>query len=310
MATKFQQSAPIDDEEAEAPPSAPIIVKKVIVQTHGRHHGGAWKVAYADFVTAMMAFFLLLWILGATTEDQRKGIADYFTPTLMQMTNSGGSNGVLGGRSILEQQGVAPHSASRIVQKVVPVATSGIGGNNVGGDIDKTTLNDLAKKEIAAEIDREQFKKVETELKKKLAADPVLRGLKDQVRFVQTKEGLRIEIIDRAGFSMFGLGTTRLVPKANQLVQTVARSISDMPNKLTIRGHTDGVPYAFADDMNNWVLSTQRAEQTRQALVAAGIDPARFSRIEGVADTEPFNAANIYDPRNRRISVTLLYREG
>ena len=288
--------------EREVPPPVPIVViKKVIAAPHAAHHGGAWKVAYADFVTAMMAFFLLLWIVGATNEDQRKGIADYFTPTLIQQQNSGGSNGVLGGRSIQQPDGNAPNPAQSKRAAVDPVVTTGSFGSKEGpGSAGKGTRD----------ADEAAFRKAERQLRAVLTRDPALAGLKDQVRFVHTHDGLRVELLDKAAFSMFGLGTDRLDPKAARLVRAVAKSLTALPNRLAVRGNTDSRLYAGNRRMNNWLLSVQRAEATRAAMAEAGVDPARFARIEGVAAGEPFNPKNPLDPSNRRISVTLLWQSG
>ena len=283
----------------------PQIIYRKKKGRHAAHHGGAWKIAYADFVTAMMAFFMLLWIIGATNEDQRKGIADYFTPTVIQMKNSGGSNGIMGGRSLEADQGVAPHAT---IHGKRPTPTSGGGG---GGPLEaEATARDKATEAgNKRRADEERFDKVEKVINARLAGDPTLQGLKGQIRFVRTRDGLRINIVERADFSMFGLGTSVLTASAVQLVRTVARAVTEAPNALTVRGHTDAVAY---DDRgsNNWTLSSARADATRRALEDGGIVSARFRRIEGVAATDPFNPKDRLDPRNRRISVTLLYRGG
>ncbi len=282
----------------------PEVVIRWKKQKHAPHHGGAWKIAYADFVTAMMAFFLLLWIIGATNEDQRKGIADYFTPTVIQMKNSGGSNGVMGGRSLMTQDRVAPHPATRGHR---PTPTSGGGG---GGPLEtETTSPDKATAPGAQrKADEEKFNKVERIINARLAGDPTLKGLKGQIRFVRTRDGLRIDMVERADFSMFASGTSVYTGEAAALVRTVARALTGVPNGLTVSGHTDGAACS-AGGSNNWTLSTARADATRRTLSASGIDSNRFRRIDGVADTDPFNPADRLDPRNRRISVTLLYRQ-
>ncbi len=277
-----------------------VIIRKQKHHGHA-HHGGAWKIAYADFVTAMMAFFMLLWIIGATNEDQRKGIADYFTPTIIEMKNSGGSNGVMGGRSLQSEQGVAP---SATISGPRPVAVPGGGG---GGPM---TANDDAKDDQQAAAKRRaaddtRFRMVERIINARLAGDPTLKGLRGQVRLVRTNDGLRIEIIERADFSMFGSGTSAFTPEAMALVNVVAKAIEGTPNLLTVRGHTDSARFA-AGPTNNWTLSGARADTTRRILSQSGIDERRFRRIEGVADTDPFNPKDRLDPRNRRISVTLL----
>lgn len=275
------------------PKPVPIVIKKITVVQAAGHHGGAWKVAYADFVTAMMAFFLLLWIIGATTEDQRKGIADYFTPTLIAHKNSGGSNGVGGGRSVLAPEGNGTY-AKRAGRPIRPVAGPSGAGAGEGGKLKSS--------------DRANFAKIERSITAHMQSSDKLTSLKDQIRFTVTDEGLRIEIIDRAGFSMFGSGNDTMAPNAAALVDAAAQAISPFTNRIAVRGHTDSTPYADGH-MNNWKLSSERAEATRAALQRGGVAPDRFARLEGLADTEPYNAADPYDPRNRRLSVTLLYRD-
>jgi chemotaxis protein MotB len=268
-------------------PEPEVIVRKVRARHHGGHHGGAWKVAYADFVTAMMAFFLLMWLMGATNEDQRKGIADYFAPTVMQSDKSGGSNGVLAGRSLEEPDGIAPHARRAGVNPVAPFpAPNGA--------------------RAPTRADEGQMRQVESEIRMRLERDPGLRALQAQIRFVHTPEGLRIELIDRADYSMFAMGTAQLDSRADALLRVVAEVIAPLPQRLAIRGHTDALPFGPGGSGNNWTLSSARAEATRQALARAGIDARRFARLEGVADTEPLIPGDPYDPRNRRLSVTLL----
>jgi chemotaxis protein MotB len=295
-----------------------IIIRKVKVHGHG-HHGGAWKIAYADFVTAMMAFFMLLWILGATTEDQRKGIADYFTPTVIQMQASGGSNGLFGGRSV-----VAPDGSS-----ARPQTTGKRPVTQAGSDLKQTRLEPnpgenpqpqgkpgsgpengkLDGRADAKRRDDARFEAVARKLQAKLQADPTLKGLKGQVKFVKTRDGLRIDLVERADFSMFALGTAAPTAAAGSLVQTVAHAIEDTPNHLAVRGHTDALGFKQQSGASNWSLSTTRADATRRLLMGAGIPGNRFRRIEGVADTDPYVKSAPADPRNRRISITLLYQD-
>jgi len=272
---------------AQAPiPEPEILIKKVKAKGHGGHHGGAWKVAYADFVTAMMAFFLMMWLLGSTNDDQRKGIADYFTASIIQTDSSGGSNGVLAGKSLEEPDGAAPFSRRAGLLPTTP-------------------------SQLASEVRRSEseLRKVENEIRARLERNPGLKSLQGQIRFSNTPEGLRIELIDEADYSMFTSGTALMDPRADQLLAVVAGVIGDVPNKLAIRGHTDATPFFIrrpGQPSNNWTLSSARAEATRQSLTAAGIPEDRFSRLEGVAATDPMNPENPFDPRNRRMSVTLL----
>ena len=269
------------------PPPTPIIVKKITVVAGG-HHGGAWKVAYADFVTAMMAFFLLLWLLGATTEQQRKGIADYFTPTLVKMRQeSAGANGLLGGSSITDVDNY-PHKAGQTGTKAMTIPRDATGGPKEGG---------TRAKRVAT---------MQQRLKEKLEASEKLRRLARQVRMVDTAEGIRIDLVDDADFSMFQLGTTILTGEAQELLDAIGKTVAPEIGGLTIRGHTDALPWRPGVSANNWSLSAGRAEATRQSLLRHGIAEVRFRRIEGVADRELLVQDNPGDPRNRRISILLM----
>jgi chemotaxis protein MotB len=271
-------------------PEPEVLIKKIKPKGHGGHHGGAWKVAYADFVTAMMAFFLLMWLLGATDEDKRKGLADYFAPTLIEHTTSGGSNGLLQGRSIEEPDGVAAFARRSNIVAAAPYQTA----NGA---------------RAPALSDDGQLRKVESELRKRMERDPGLKDLLGQVRLSRTPEGIRIELIDRADYSMFQSGTNRMDPRARRLIGLVAQTVNGLPSRIAIRGHTDAQPFVDPGRLANeniWTLSAARAEATRVALLQAGVPEDRFSRLKGVADTEPMNPDNPLDPRNRRLSITLL----
>ena len=281
---------------ANEPEPRPIIVKKIIVEGHGGHHGGAWKVAYADFVTAMMAFFLLMWLLGATTEKQRKGLADYFTPTLVQMReNSAGSNGMFGGDSMMAKENYPNTGGQGNMAITIPRDASGT--KEQGG-------------KAARAADRQKFESIKKELEQRMIRQKGMAKLRKNVRFTETREGLRIDLIDEADFAMFATGTDRLLPEARALIGEVAVVLQTMPNALIVRGHTDGLPYASGKTMNNWMLSSTRAEATRKALAESGIGNDRIARIEGVADRDPFIKKDIYDPRNRRMSIILGWTRG
>ena len=283
-----------------------IIVKKIFVDGHGGHHGGAWKVAYADFVTVMMAFFLLLWLLGATNEKQRKSLADYFSPTLVEMReNSAGSNGLFGGASLTDKDHY-PHKAQQTGTRSLTVPTGATGGNQVGSG-QKGSLKNKA--QLAAE-DMKNFERMHRQVEAEISGNPQLAKLAKHVHFVRTRDGLRIDLLDDADYSMFALGTTQFEPAADKLLGLIAESIKGSDNPIMIRGHTDSLNYGDPKSMNNWMLSTGRAEATRQRLAAAGIPDDRFDRIEGVADREPMIQNNPADPRNRRVAITLLYRRG
>ena len=276
------------------PEPRPIIIKKIIEAGHGGHHGGAWKVAYADFVTAMMAFFLLMWILGATTEKQRKGIADYFTPTMVQLKEkSAGANGLFGGESIIDKDNY-PHRAAQTGSKSITIPKDASGGDKEGGAA-------LRAKERVA------FQKLKQILEQKMASTPGMAGMAKNVLFMETREGLRIDLVDQADFAMFRSGTDQLSDKARELMRQVAEVTDLADNAVIVRGHTDAMPYAKGRTVNNWTLSAARAEATRRALSDYGVPNSRFARIEGVADREPYVPEDPYDPRNRRMSITLAW---
>ncbi len=322
MAEAETDNKPVDGkdapEEAVAPPLEPIIIIKKIDGDHAGAHGGAWKIALADMMTAMMAFFLLMWLLGATTEDQRKSIAEYFKPTShsnVTLSELSGAGGIMGGQSIMDPDGMPNTSRqTSLMMRETPQSEDGQSTDNGPSKDENNVRNpsDLSEQErqrIAAETDKKNFDKLEQEVKEKIAQNKQLDKIKDQVSFVREKDGLRIEIIDKADFSMFSSGTSIMQGKAQALIGEVAKSVMSMPNKVAVRGHTDSV--AFNDGgRNNWSLSGERAESTRRLMETVGLPEERFARIEGVADTAPYIPTNPADPRNRRISITILYQDG
>lgn len=271
----------------------PIIVKKVIQEAHGGHHGGAWKVAYADFVTAMMAFFLLMWLLGATTEKQRKALADYFAPTIVTTKmESAGSNGMFGGDSIVSVDDY-PHAAGQTGTRSITIPRDVVGG---------------PKEASGRESEKVKFQQVAKSLMERVQKQGDLKRLARNLRFTETVEGMRIDVIDDADFSMFALGTSQLTPEGARLFSEIAKPVADVPNQVMVRGHTDAAPWSAKSGTNNWRLSVDRAEVVRNYLEFRGIASNRFSRIEGVADREPYVPTDRFDPRNRRISITLGWR--
>ena len=308
--------------EAAAPEAdaalAPIIVIKKIQPGHGGAHGGGWKIALADMMTAMMAFFLLMWILGASQETQRKSVADFFTPSnstaQVQMGATAGSNGLFGGRSIIDPDGF-PYTAKQtaMMQMVTPRSEGGPTENEPSPNTENARDNDeqskTEQKQATEAADKANFDKMEKEVREQLAANPNLEQVQNQVQFVREKEGLRIEVIDKADFSMFPMGSTKLQPQAQALMTEIAKSLAGTDNKLSVRGHTDSVAFANKEGRNNWSLSAERAEATRATLEKSGIKPDRFTQIEGVADTAPYNPNDPKDPRNRRISITVKFKD-
>ena len=312
--------APLIPEEAAV--DAPVVVapsitiKKIMDDGHGGAHGGAWKIALADMMTAMMAFFLLMWLLGASNADQRKSVADYFKPTSQSNVTMGklaGSDGMLGGSSVIDTDGF-PFSAKQtnMLNMVTPRSQGGPTENDPspnGADSKESGQDGDPGKKGKEAADQANFDKMEKDIKEAMAQNPKLENLKDQVKFARDKDGLRIEIIDKADFAMFGLGSTSMTPRAQALLAEVGKTLESLPNKVAIRGHTDSVKFANTDGKNNWALSAERAEETRKIIGKKGIPDSRFAKIEGVADTAPYNPNDPKDPRNRRISITVMNRD-
>ncbi|MCR9214886.1 MAG: flagellar motor protein MotB [Proteobacteria bacterium] len=277
---------------------APIIIKKVKKGGHGAH-GGAWKVAYADFVTAMMAFFLLLWLLNVTTTEQKEGLSDYFAPTTSSISQSG-AGGLLGGKSMQTE-------GARISDRGVPSVVSSIsppeqGKKDEGEDAEAEEAELLAK---LAKIEEESFEEAKSEIRQAISKDPELSGLQDNIVIDMTPEGLRIQIVDQFNESMFNSGSASITPRIQALIGKIAKSIEKLPNSLSISGHTDSSAFN-GGDYGNWELSSDRANASRRALLEAGLEPERIEKVAGRADTDPLIMDDPSNPGNRRISIILL----
>jgi chemotaxis protein MotB len=350
---------------------APVIIKK-INKVEGGHHGGAWKVAYADFVTAMMAFFLLLWLLNVTTTDQKMGIADYFSPASPSKQESG-AGGLLGGQTITapgaqvnasspptltvpvpslpaaanaedqvddftasargrpngtkDKIGTSDEAkqggASDLDQKGQPTPKTDIGGqallDKLGGqaELDKlggrTSLDENGDgkidqqelQEALAQQEAIQFQEAAQELRQAIQQVPELQELQQSLLIDNTPEGLRIQIVDQEGYSMFPLASAQMMPRTAQLMSVVAQAVQNLPNRLSVAGHTDSAPFS-SNNYSNWELSSDRANASRRALVAAGVNESRFETVVGKADKDPLFPDDTKSPRNRRISIVLL----
>jgi chemotaxis protein MotB len=308
-----------------------IIIRRKKKGGHGGHHGGAWKVAYADFVTAMMAFFLLLWLLNVTTDVQRKGIADYFAPASISKSESG-AGGIFGGQSITSPGAEISDSSPPTTQDVtIPTVGQGEEGdmetkgmsegadgkatqgkdaqnpNNQGSTDTGSATMSKDEQAVAAKMQNEEaaFKKAEETLKQAILANPELQAYANQLIIDRTPEGLRIQIIDRDKFSMFPSGGAVPYERARDLLMMVGRVISHLPNNISVTGHTDGQPFTAGSNRDNWTLSTERANISREYLVKSGVDDMKIARVSGLADRDPY-APDPKDPRNRRISIVLL----
>jgi chemotaxis protein MotB len=309
----------------------PVVIKKIKKTGHdGGHHGGAWKVAYADFVTAMMAFFLLLWLLNVTTDVQKRGIADYFQATLASESRSG-AGGVLGGVSIgkpgaevvpstiptlAETAPTLPPRTSEQGESADPAngtASGDKGQNPDKGDGTKPKKGkgpappDLKQAEkLLRDREEKQFDKAEHALRQAIQDVPELKNLADNLIIDRTPEGLRIQIVDQDKMSMFPLGSSDMVEPARRLMALIARVVEKLPEKIAITGHTDANPYTRGGSYGNWELSVDRANASRRELLADGVAADRIARVVGVAARDPLVPKDPLSPRNRRISIVLL----
>jgi len=280
---------------------APIIVKKIKKAGHG-HHGGAWKVAYADFVTAMMAFFLLLWLLNVTDAVQKQGISDYFAPTVASSSESG-AGGVLGGTSMQTEGAMTSNTGTpSVVSSISPPEQ---GSKDDASEDGKSEIDEAEFLEKLAALEEASFEETKDQIKAAIATDPEMAGLEDNIIIDMTPEGLRIQIVDQYDESMFDPGSVKIKPRIKKLMAKIVKAIEPLPNNLAIDGHTDSSGFSNAE-YTNWELSSDRANSSRRALVEVGLDPQRIERVAGKADIDPMIADDPSNPGNRRISLTLL----
>ncbi|NDY89922.1 flagellar motor protein MotB [Ideonella livida] len=272
----------------------PIIVKKVKKGGHGAH-GGAWKIAYADFVTAMMAFFLLMWLLGSTTEGDKKGLQDFFASPLKVAMMGGSGSGdashvVKGGGEDLTRQG----------------------GQVKKGDIDspRKTFNLKALKAEHARAETQRLQALQSEIENEIANNAKLKGLSSQIRLDMTRDGLRIQIVDDQSRPMFDSGSAVVKPYMRELLQSIGDVLGEVTNLITLEGHTDATPFPGGDrGYSNWELSADRANASRRELMAGGLAENRILRVQGLASSQPFEKNEPGSPLNRRISIIVMNRE-
>ena len=287
-----------------------IIIKK-IVKGGGGHHGGTWKVAYADFVTAMMAFFLLLWLLNVTTDEQKHGVADYFAPSAASKSTSG-SGGLMGGTSMTtEGARVGTSSPPTVTMEMTPPRQrkpaeedesegKGEAGEESGEMSDEEIMQQMAERE------QEEFEKAEDALREAMKDSPGLSDMAENLIIDNTPEGLRIQLVDAENTSMFPSGGSKMQENLNKILEKVADIVHRLPNQIAISGHTDSVPFRRSDGYSNWELSSERANASRRALVGFGVPISRIASVTGKADTDPLVPEDPTLPTNRRISIVLL----
>lgn len=347
-----------------------IIVRRHVSGGDEDEHNGTWKLAYADFVTAMMTFFLIMWMMNITTVEQRKGIADYFNPVAVSQANSG-ADGMLAGRSVdrtgsLSTPNAAGEEASPVAsppaiatlgdsdrqpagrkdpmphplggrqpaepvdllkpppktaaarpdqtppaqagapQAGAPLTSAPQAGQGQTATVTRAELEALLDRQSAALTEQAALEGLERDLRRRLAATPELAALSDSVIIQQVPEGLRVQLTDQARLSMFAVGSATMNEPGRRLMRLVAAALAPLPNGVSISGHTDALGYAADARYGNWELSSDRANAARRELIAAGVPGPRIVRVEGRADLDHLEGGAPLDPRNRRISITLL----
>ena len=272
----------------------PIIIKRV-KKHNGGHHGGAWKIAYADFVTAMMAFFLLMWLLGSVAKGTLNGIADYFnTPLHVALSGGSGSGDSAsllkgGGKDLTRQE----------------------------GQIKRGDLNQLRKvydlKGSQAELERleaQMLKGLKTRIEAAIDANKTLSQYKKQLLLDITTEGLRIQIVDEKNRPMFAMSKADLQPYTNEILLEIGRVLNEVPNKISLSGHTDATPYSTGEKgYSNWELSADRANASRRSLIAGGMEDSKMLRVVGLSSAVLLDKSNPYNPINRRISIIVMNKK-
>lgn len=281
----------------------PIIIKRIKKSGAG-HHGGAWKVAYADFTTAMMAFFMLLWLLNVTTKEQKEGLSNYFAPTAASK-NASGSGGVLGGQSMSKDGQQDSGTASVAMPNTADAAKDSAA---VQIDAAKTPqqIEEEAWQRAAAQREETMFDQTEAELRQSIQEMADLNDMAQNLAIDVTKDGMRIQLIDNDKRSMFKDGSPALYAYAQKMLERIAISINKLPNRIAITGHTDGKPFERSDGYSNWELSTDRANAARRILLGAHVSADRFSEVQGKANTDPLIPDNPGRSENRRISILLI----
>ncbi len=272
----------------------PIIVKKIKKGGHG-HHGGAWKIAYADFVTAMMAFFLLMWLLGSTTSGDLQGIANYFQSPLQVALSGGSGSGDAshvikgGGRDLTRSSGQVKN------------------GEN---EMERKRMNLAAAKAEQRRREKAMLERLKEKVESALAANPKLMEMKSQIKLDLTVEGLRIQLVDEHSRPMFDIGSAVVKDYMREALREIGKVLNEVDNRISLSGHTDSAPYSNGvRGYSNWELSADRANASRRELIAGGMDDDKIIRVLGLAAAVPADTENPRAPSNRRISIVVMNKD-
>lgn len=270
----------------------PPIIKKVKKHGHG-HHGGSWKIAYADFVTAMMAFFLLMWLIASLNKAQKDGISEYFKqPVKLSL---------FGGKNVGNQQVMAKGGGPNVKDTNGQVSTT---NNSAAKDTQKQDIKIIQ----SNQNETQKLEELKSEIALSIKNDPSLSGLKDQLLMEVVDDGLRIQLIDNQKQPMFDVGSEKLNPQFEAAFTKIVKLLNGVPNKVTIQGHTDAHPYHNPDELEytNWELSAQRANAARRALIKAGLDPDKVMSVSGFSSTMLLDKKDPMGATNRRISIIVM----
>ena len=282
----------------------PIIIKKIKKGAHG-HHGGAWKVAYADFVTAMMAFFLLMWLINTTSPEQKRGVADYFAPASVSETTSG-AGGILGGTA-LGKEGSKSAGSSDVIEELAPSSRNPNDGDAKEGGKAQSASEMAAEAAAEAEQKREDaaFASAAQSLRQALQDMPELAELSKNIIIDETPEGLRIQLVDQEGRSMFNQGAVQPNERAKLLLRAISKIVNQLPNRISLYGHTSASSNGARPE-TDWQLSAGRADASRKILQGVGVDADRVDLVSGKATSVPLYPDDPTLPGNRRIAIVLL----
>ncbi len=272
----------------------PIVVKR-IKKGGGGHHGGAWKIAYADFVTAMMAFFLLMWLLGSTAKGDLQGIAEYFA-TPLKVALQGGS-GTGDASSVIKGGGTDLTRTAGQVKKGEVIA-------------EKKTVNLQALKAEQERLERQKLGELKEKIEKSIENNPNLLPYRKQLLLDMTTEGLRIQIVDDRNRPMFDLSSAEVKPYMRDILREIGRSLNEVDNRISLSGHTDAKPFVSGDKgIGNWELSASRANASRRELIAGGMAENKVLRVVGQSSTVLFDPGDPFNPQNRRIGILVLNKK-
>ncbi|GKS69123.1 chemotaxis protein MotB [Nitrosomonas sp. PY1] len=267
----------------------PIVIKR-IKKVAGGHHGGAWKIAYADFVTAMMAFFLLMWLLGSSTKAKLEGISEYFK-TPLKVALSGGS-------SVANTDSMLVGGGEDFTRQ---------DGQVLKGVVKEEKVDEKIKKIIRERAERIRLEGLKKKIEQAIEANPSLKKFENQLLLDITTDGLRIQIVDEQNRPMFALGKAELQPYTKTILREIGKMLNDVPNKISLSGHTDAKPFPSGDKgFSNWELSADRANTSRRELVAGGMDTNKVLKVVGLSSAVLFDKNDALNPINRRISIVVM----